>query len=100
MANLLKEFAEKGFINVLGGCCGTTPEHIEAIADAVAKISPREIPEIPIKSALSGLEPLNISSESNFLNIGERTNVTGSAKFAKLIKEEDFESASQRRCRS
>lgn len=93
MANLVKEFAESGFINILGGCCGTTPEHIEAIAKAVKNVSPRKIKQKEIQSSYSGLEPLNLTKETNFINIGERTNVTGSPKFAKLIKEEQYEEA-------
>ena len=93
MTQLLKEFARSGFVNLLGGCCGTTPEYIEAIATAVRELPPRRLPEIEPQCRLSGLEPLNISSESLFVNIGERTNVTGSRRFSKLIIEEDYERA-------
>ena len=93
MAKVLKEFAESGFLNIVGGCCGTTPEHIKQIAKAVEGIPPRKIPEIPPYSRLSGLEPFVIRSETNFVNVGERTNVTGSPKFAKLIHENKFEEA-------
>src|ERR671915_1266377 len=93
MAGLLKEFAESGFLNIVGGCCGTTPEHIRAIAEAVHGLPPRRVPEIPRYCRLSGLEPLNITPETNFVNVGERTNVTGSPKFAALIKNGDFEGA-------
>jgi 5-methyltetrahydrofolate--homocysteine methyltransferase len=93
MAGLLKEFAESGFLNIVGGCCGTTPEHIRAIAEAVHGLPPRRVPEVPRYCRLSGLEPLNITPETNFVNVGERTNVTGSPKFAALIKNGDFEGA-------
>ncbi len=117
MAELVKEFAASGFINMLGGCCGTTPEHIQAIAEAVAKIPPRGIEQKPIFSCYSGLEPLILrpdidpstelgmasstnlginperSRRANFINIGERTNVTGSKQFAKSILANDYETA-------
>ncbi|HIB29570.1 MAG TPA: methionine synthase, partial [Candidatus Marinimicrobia bacterium] len=78
MAGLIREFAEKGLLNIVGGCCGTTPDHISAIADAVGDLPPRKIPEIPPFTRLSGLEPFTIRPDSNFVNIGERTNVSGS----------------------
>ena len=84
-SSILKEFAEAGLVNVVGGCCGTTPAHIKAIADAVRPLPPRKIPEVPKRLRLSGLEPLTIGPDSNFVNVGERTNVTGSKKFAELI---------------
>jgi 5-methyltetrahydrofolate--homocysteine methyltransferase len=84
-AGLIKEFAQSGFVNIVGGCCGTTPAHIKAIADAVSEIAPRRIPDIPKKLRLSGLEPLGIGDDSLFVNVGERTNVTGSKAFARLI---------------
>ena len=93
IAGLLEEFAQSGFLNIVGGCCGTTPEHIKAIARAVAKIAPRPIPQAPVLSSFSGLEPLVIRPDTNFINIGERTNVTGSRKFAKLILEGNYEEA-------
>ncbi|UCF35801.1 MAG: methionine synthase, partial [Acidobacteriota bacterium] len=93
MAGLLAEFAGSGFLNMVGGCCGTTPRHIREIARAVESIAPRGIPEIPCKTRLAGLEPLNIGPESLFVNIGERTNVTGSLRFARLIKSGDYETA-------
>lgn len=93
MAFHIKEWAESGFLNVIGGCCGTTPAHIKAIADAVAGVKPRQRPENKHHCRLSGLEPLNLTSDSLFTNIGERTNVTGSLRFAKLIKEGDFDTA-------
>ena len=93
MAALIEEFAQSGFVNIVGGCCGTTPEHIRAIARAVSKIAPRPVPRVPVLSSFSGLEPLVIRPESNFINIGERTNVTGSKKFAKLILEGNYEEA-------
>ncbi|MBT3479462.1 MAG: methionine synthase [Candidatus Marinimicrobia bacterium] len=93
MAAIIKEFAESGLVNLVGGCCGTTPSHIKAIADAVHGVTPREIPKINPLTKLSGLEPVTIRPESNFVNIGERTNVTGSAKFRRLIKEDNYEEA-------
>ncbi len=93
MAALLGEFAASGFVNIVGGCCGTTPEHITAIASEVAKHPPRKIPDIEPYCRLSGLEPLTITRDSNFLNVGERTNVAGSARFAKLIRNEEYETA-------
>jgi 5-methyltetrahydrofolate--homocysteine methyltransferase len=93
MAPLLKEFAEAGFLNVVGGCCGTTPDHIRAFAEAVEGLPPRKLPEIAPALRLAGLEPCNIDADSLFVNVGERTNVTGSAIFARLIKEGDFEKA-------
>ncbi|MBD1211094.1 MAG: methionine synthase [Ignavibacteria bacterium] len=93
MGKYAKDFAESGFVNIIGGCCGTTPPHIKAIAEGAAGISPRKIPTRPQYMRLSGLEPFEIRPETNFVNVGERTNVTGSAKFAKLIKEEKYEEA-------
>ncbi|MCE7917340.1 MAG: methionine synthase, partial [Nitrosomonas sp. PRO5] len=84
-ARLIKDFAQSGFVNIVGGCCGTTPKHIAAIAEAVSGIAPRKLPDIPKKLRLSGLEPLNIDEHSLFVNVGERTNVTGSKAFARLI---------------
>ncbi len=93
MARLVREFAEEGFLNILGGCCGSTPEHIRAIAEAVADMPPREIPERPVRCRLSGLEPLTVGPEVGFVNVGERTNVTGSKRFRRLIKEERYDEA-------
>ncbi|MDE0838654.1 MAG: homocysteine S-methyltransferase family protein, partial [Kiritimatiellae bacterium] len=93
MAGLLKEFAESGLLNIVGGCCGTTPDHIRAIAEAVAGIKPRSVPTLEPCLHLSGLEPFAFTPEMNFVNIGERTNVTGSRKFLRLIKEEKYEEA-------
>jgi 5-methyltetrahydrofolate--homocysteine methyltransferase len=93
MAELLGEFAEAGLVNVVGGCCGTTPEHIAAIAHAVAGKAPRAIPELPKQLRLSGLEAFTLTPEIPFVNIGERTNVTGSAKFRKLITAGDYAAA-------
>ena len=93
MRAVLKDFADSGFVNLVGGCCGTTPAHIEAIADAVAGIPARTPPRRAPVCRLSGLEPLAIEPDSLFVNVGERTNVTGSARFARLIKEGDFETA-------
>jgi 5-methyltetrahydrofolate--homocysteine methyltransferase len=92
-AETLREFAASGFLNMAGGCCGTTPAHIAAIARAVAGIAPRSIPSIAPACRLSGLEPLTIDSSSLFVNVGERTNVTGSAKFRKLIEAGDYAGA-------
>ncbi len=93
MAKELQDWALQGFINLIGGCCGSTPPHIKAIADSVLGIKPRSIPDIPKACRLSGLEPLTIDKDSLFVNIGERTNVSGSAKFLRLIKEGAFEEA-------
>jgi len=93
MASIIAEFANSGFVNIVGGCCGTTPEHIEAIVEAVAGIAPRKIPTPKTACRLSGLEAFNIDSTSLFVNVGERTNVTGSAKFARLIIDENFDEA-------
>jgi 5-methyltetrahydrofolate--homocysteine methyltransferase len=92
-AAFLREFADAGFINIAGGCCGTTPDHIRAIAEALSGAAPRRVPEIERRTRLSGLEPLNIGDDSLFVNIGERTNVTGSKAFARLILAGDYASA-------
>ena len=92
-AAFLKEFAESGLINITGGCCGTTPAHIRAIYEAVKDIPPRQLPKIKPACRLSGLEPFNIYDDSLFVNVGERTNVTGSKKFARLIREENYAEA-------
>lgn len=92
-ASFLKEFAESRFLNIAGGCCGTTPEHIKAIATALNDVAPREISHIPPSLRLSGLEPLTVDDDLLFVNVGERTNVTGSRAFAKLILEERYEEA-------
>ena len=89
----LKEFAESGFINVVGGCCGTTPDHIRAIAKAVAPLPPRKIPVVSPAMRLSGLEPFTIDDSSLFVNVGERTNVTGSKAFARMILNEEYDKA-------
>ena len=93
MAEHVKEWAESGFLNLIGGCCGTTPEHIRQMAEVVEGVKPRQLPDIPVACRLSGLEPLTISKESLFVNVGERTNVTGSARFKRLIKEELYDEA-------
>ncbi|MES2918883.1 MAG: methionine synthase [Pseudomonadota bacterium] len=93
MAAVVGEFAASGFLNIVGGCCGSTPAHIQAIAEAVAKYPRRDIPAITPACRLAGLEPFNITRDSLFVNVGERTNVTGSAKFRRLIKEENFTEA-------
>ena len=93
MAAEIGEWAANGWLNIVGGCCGTTPEHIKAMADAVAGHSPREVPELPRKLRLSGLEAVNIGPDSLFVNVGERTNVTGSARFKDLILNADYDTA-------
>ncbi len=89
----IKEWAESGFLNIVGGCCGTTPDHIKAIAEGVAGLAPRVAPEIDVACRLSGLEPCTIDAQSLFVNVGERTNVTGSAVFKRLIVEGDYDTA-------
>ena len=93
MAQLIHEFAEDQHLNIVGGCCGTTPDHIKAISALLKDIKPRLLPDKDFTSMLSGLEPLFINKESLFVNVGERTNVTGSRKFARLIKEKNYEEA-------
>jgi len=93
MAAYAREFAESGLVNIIGGCCGTKPEHIRAIAKAVQGIKPRRAPSKPPYLRLSGLEPFTLTPETNFVNVGERTNITGSARFRKLIKTGDYETA-------
>ena len=93
MAKVVEEFAQSGFLNIVGGCCGTTPAHIKAIANIVANYAPRAIPDIPKACRLSGLEPFTIDRSSLFVNVGERTNITGSARFARLIREDNYTEA-------
>ncbi len=93
MATVIEEFASSGLVNVLGGCCGTTPDHIAAIVKAADGMAPREWVAVQPALRLSGLEPLTVTDESLFLNVGERTNITGSTRFRKLIKEEDYPTA-------
>ncbi len=93
MAAIVERFAKDGLLNIVGGCCGTTPEHIRAVAEVVARYPRRELPERPAACRLSGLEPLNIDAESLFVNVGERCNVTGSARFKRLILEGDYSTA-------
>ncbi len=93
MASLLGEFAEAGLVNIVGGCCGTTPDHIRAIVRAVEGKAPRKIPELPPLLRLSGLEAFTLTPEIPFVNVGERTNVTGSAKFRKLVTAGDYAAA-------
>jgi 5-methyltetrahydrofolate--homocysteine methyltransferase len=95
MATVLREFAEHGFLNIVGGCCGTTPEHIRAIAEAVRGVPPRVRPDVPRRLRLSGLEPLTVGPDTLFINIGERTNVTGSRRFAKLVLDGQYDAAMQ-----
>ncbi|MGB0970670.1 MAG: methionine synthase, partial [Mycobacterium sp.] len=92
-AGYIAEFAEAGLVNLVGGCCGTAPPHIAEIAKVVDGKPPREVPKIEVATRLSGLEPLNITDDSLFVNIGERTNITGSARFRNLIKAEDYDTA-------
>ena len=93
MASLLEEFASAGLVNIVGGCCGTTPAHIRAIAEAVKDKPPRKIPDVTPLLRLSGLEPFTLTAEIPFVNVGERTNVTGSAKFRKLVTAGDYTAA-------
>lgn len=93
MAEVIREFAQEGFLNIVGGCCGTTPAHIKAIAEVTKPLPPRKIPSIPKACRLSGLEPLIITNDSLFVNVGERTNVTGSIRFADLIRNDDYATA-------
>ena len=93
MAAIIGEFASAGLVNIVGGCCGTTPAHIKAIARKVAGMTPRPIPELPVACRLSGLEPFTIDDNSLFVNVGERCNVTGSARFKRLIIAEDYDAA-------
>ena len=93
MQQYIKEFASSGFVNIVGGCCGTTPDHIQAMAEAVKGIIPRKLTTKSHFTTLSGLEPLVIRPETNFVNVGERTNVTGSKQFARLIREKNYTEA-------
>ncbi len=93
MAGQFEDYARSGFVNIVGGCCGTTPDHIRAFADVATRFAPRRIPTVEPYLRLSGLEPLVLRPETNFVNIGERTNVTGSRKFARLIRENQYEEA-------
>ncbi|HET7086518.1 MAG TPA: methionine synthase [Rhizomicrobium sp.] len=93
MAEMIGEFARSGLVNIVGGCCGTKPEHIAAFGKAIAGVTPRAIPEKPKYMRLSGLEPFTLTPDLNFVNVGERTNITGSAKFRKLIAANDYEAA-------
>jgi 5-methyltetrahydrofolate--homocysteine methyltransferase len=93
MAALMGEWARCGWLNIVGGCCGTTAEHIRALADAVRGVAPRKVPTLPAQLRLSGMEPLNVGADSLFVNIGERTNVTGSKAFARLVLAGDYAEA-------
>src|SRR5690606_4805240 len=90
---LVSDFVKSGFANIVGGCCGTTPDHIRAIAERVRDLPPRALPDVPAETRYAGLEPLTLRTDSNFIMIGERTNVTGSKKFANLIKAGDYSKA-------
>ncbi|MHC1684090.1 MAG: methionine synthase [Clostridiaceae bacterium] len=92
-ASYIEELVKEGHLNIVGGCCGTTPAHIKAITETVKNYSPRVIPEIEVETVYCGLEPVKITKGNNFVNIGERTNVAGSAKFARLIREKKYEEA-------
>jgi 5-methyltetrahydrofolate--homocysteine methyltransferase len=93
MAEIIGEFAASGLVNLVGGCCGTTPDHIRALADVIRNKAPRKIPALPVRCRLSGLEPLNIGPDDLFVNVGERSNVTGSAVFRKLIEAGNYTEA-------
>ncbi|PSU46993.1 methionine synthase [Photobacterium frigidiphilum] len=93
MAEHIEEWAKSGFLNLVGGCCGTTPEHIRLMEQVTRNVKPRQLPDIPVACRLSGLEPLTISADTLFVNVGERTNVTGSARFKRLIKDELYDEA-------
>ncbi|BDD03146.1 5-methyltetrahydrofolate--homocysteine methyltransferase [Aureibacter tunicatorum] len=92
-ASVIKSFADEGLVNIVGGCCGTTPDHIQAISEAIRNATPRVMPESSTNMHLSGLEPVTIKPDTMFVNIGERTNVAGSLKFARLIREEKYDEA-------
>ena len=92
-AAVVKELAEEGHLNIVGGCCGTTPDHIRAIAQCLANVKPRILPVIERETVFCGLEAVRVNKEINFVNIGERTNVAGSAKFARLIREKNTKSS-------
>ncbi len=93
MATEIADWAKNGYLNIIGGCCGTSPEYIKAIIDAVSPYAPRKIPKIETRCQLAGLEPFSIGTDSLFVNVGERTNVTGSARFKRLIVEEEYDTA-------
>lgn len=93
MEEVLKDYGERGYLNIVGGCCGTTPDHIKVFAEMAAKLKPRKIPKVEPYLRLSGLEALTLRPDTNFINIGERTNVAGSRKFARLIKDGEYEEA-------
>lgn len=95
MAEIVGEFASSGLVNLVGGCCGTTPEHIRALGEAVRGKAPRKVPELPVRCRLSGLEPLAIGPDDLFVNVGERSNVTGSAHFRRLIEADQYGEAVQ-----
>jgi len=95
MAEVVGEFASSGMLNLVGGCCGTRPDHIAAIRTAVSNAAPREVPEVAVRTRLAGLEPLTIGPDDLFVNVGERCNVTGSARFRKLIEADDYDEAVQ-----
>jgi 5-methyltetrahydrofolate--homocysteine methyltransferase len=93
MADTLEDYMKEGFLNIVGGCCGTTDDHIREIAKRAKEYNAHHIPELEKNQRLSGLEPLQIFQGSNFINIGERTNIAGSLKFKRLIQEGDYDTA-------
>src|SRR5215470_4932703 len=93
MATQIRRFAQEGLVNIVGGCCGSTPAHIRAVADAIQGLTPRAVPAQAPLMRLSGLEPFTLTSDTRFINVGERTNVTGSTRFRKLITAGDFAAA-------
>jgi len=93
MATEIADWAKNGYLNIIGGCCGTSPDYIKAIIDAVSPYPPRQLPKLEVQCNLAGLEPMSIRADSLFVNVGERTNVTGSARFKRLIVEEDYDTA-------
>src|SRR6185295_4576134 len=93
MAEMMGEFARSGLVNIVGGCCGTTPAHIKAFGEAIKGVTPRLVPEKPRTLRLSGLAAFTLTPEMNFVNVGERTNITGSARFRKLITADNYEGA-------
>ncbi|MGB5347843.1 MAG: methionine synthase, partial [Woeseia sp.] len=95
MAAIMAEFVESGLVNLVGGCCGTTPAHIAALRDVIDKAGPRQIPIVPVRCRLAGLEPVSIGPDDLFVNVGERSNVTGSAHFRRLIEADDYAAALQ-----
>src|SRR6202023_3855859 len=90
MSEMIGEFARSGLVNIVGGCCGTKPEHIKAFGEAIKDVPPRQIPQKPKYMRLSGLEPFTLTPDLNFINVGERPKITGSARFRKLAPGDDY----------